>query len=317
MPQTTSPRAFYPDLDKLLAVRALASGRSPRERRDLALLRGENGSGRTHIGTLARGLEYAASRPYLAGDDARSIDWRLTARRGRVHTKVFEAEGGRPLWIVIDRGATMEFGSRTAFKCAVAARAAAWLAWSAAIAGERLTASLAGQARTLRISARPGESGVLPIIQALCDGGACKAEGATSGQGVPGALAEFEAACPGGGDIFVISDFYALDDDASGDLAGRLRRITGRNAVTLAHVVDGLEIEPPSPSVYPVAGVDGEREVTWIDLRDPANRARWRELFAERARRIEALRRSIGARLVTLRTDADPVPALRQVWRSR
>src|SRR3546814_5797427 len=34
-----------------------------------------------------RGLEVEEVRPYAVGDDARSIDWRVTARRGRLHTK--------------------------------------------------------------------------------------------------------------------------------------------------------------------------------------------------------------------------------------
>jgi uncharacterized protein (DUF58 family) len=32
-------------------------------------------------------MEYAESRPYAPGDDARHIDWRLTARSGKPHTK--------------------------------------------------------------------------------------------------------------------------------------------------------------------------------------------------------------------------------------
>ena len=39
-----------------------------------------------------RGVEFDEARPYEPGDDLRTIDWRVTARTGKTHTKVFREE---------------------------------------------------------------------------------------------------------------------------------------------------------------------------------------------------------------------------------
>ena len=78
-----------PTLQELVGLRALAFGR--REAR-----RGRHGvSGHALSPMRGRGMEYAESREYAIGDDARHIDWRLTARSGRPHTKLFQAERER------------------------------------------------------------------------------------------------------------------------------------------------------------------------------------------------------------------------------
>ena len=87
-----------------------------------------------------RGVEFDESRPYQEGDDLRTIDWRVTARTGSVHSKLFEAERERPVWLGVDLSASMHFGTRGAFKSVVAARVASLLAWDAHRAGERIGA---------------------------------------------------------------------------------------------------------------------------------------------------------------------------------
>ncbi|TAL55010.1 MAG: DUF58 domain-containing protein, partial [Methylovulum sp.] len=46
-----------------------------------------------------RGMEFDETRLYQAGDDIRSIDWRVTARTGKPHTKLFREERERPVFI--------------------------------------------------------------------------------------------------------------------------------------------------------------------------------------------------------------------------
>ena len=72
-----------------------------------------------------RGMEYDESRPYQAGDDIRTLDWRVTARTGKPHTKLFREERERPVFVCCDLGKTMRFATQGSFKSVVAARAAA------------------------------------------------------------------------------------------------------------------------------------------------------------------------------------------------
>lgn len=61
-----------------------------------------------------RGMDYAESRAYQPGDDVRRLDWRLTARSGKLHTKLFQEEREGRLLILLDRHPGMRFGTRSA-----------------------------------------------------------------------------------------------------------------------------------------------------------------------------------------------------------
>ena len=80
---------LVPTLTELVNLRSAALWRRPPRR-------GRHGvSGHALSPLRGRGMEYAESREYAIGDDARHIDWRLTARSGKPHTKLFQAERER------------------------------------------------------------------------------------------------------------------------------------------------------------------------------------------------------------------------------
>ena len=73
-------------------------------------------SGQQSSGSSGLGMDYAESRVYQAGDDVRRLDWRLTARSGKLHTKLFQEDREGCLLILLDTHASMRFGTRTRFK---------------------------------------------------------------------------------------------------------------------------------------------------------------------------------------------------------
>jgi uncharacterized protein (DUF58 family) len=85
-----------------------------------------------------RGMEFDEVRGYMQGDDVRTLDWRVTARTGRPHTKLFREERERPVLLCMDMRNAMFFATRGAFKAVRAVQAAALLGWSAVHQGERL-----------------------------------------------------------------------------------------------------------------------------------------------------------------------------------
>ena len=85
-----------------------------------------------------RGMEFDESRHYQPGDDIRAIDWRVTARTGKTHTKVFREERERPVYICTDLSDSMQFGSRFIFKSVQAAHLTALIAWSAMSRGDKV-----------------------------------------------------------------------------------------------------------------------------------------------------------------------------------
>jgi uncharacterized protein (DUF58 family) len=78
-----------------------------------------------------QGMHFAEVRAYQSGDDIRHMDWRVTARTGKPHTKVYEEERQPSIGLVIDLRASMYFATRGCLKSVLASRIAAMLAWTA------------------------------------------------------------------------------------------------------------------------------------------------------------------------------------------
>jgi len=252
---------------------------------------------------VGRGLEFVESRPYAPGDDARSIDWRVTARQGKPHTKLYAAERERSLWIVVDYTGSMAFGSRVRFKSVQAARMAAWLAWAGKAAGNRLGGLRVEEAGVTIAPPVAGDRGVLTWLEILSrpipePGGA-----ATGVDQLADALTTLRPRLRTGDRLFVISDFYALDDPATGaNLDAALVAVAERGELSLLRVTDPLESAPPERGDYPVR-VDGA--TVWVDAGAPATRERWCSLFSGRSARLAALARQHAWSLAAVSTVDD------------
>lgn len=197
---------MLPDLAELVALRGAVRGMDLRARHAaLAQLQGGHRSAQR-----GRGLEFEEVRLYTAGDDTRNIDWRVTARRGRVHTKLFREERERSVWLVADLHAGLFFGSRRQFKSSVLLRAAAMLGWAASQGGDRVGAVITdGVSSPQLFPPRAREAGILPILEALD-----KTQPRSPGTPASGLFSAFTTLRPliqPGSLILLLSDFSGLD----------------------------------------------------------------------------------------------------------
>ena len=250
-----------PRLEDLVALRALAHARgTPR--------RGRSGvAGRAPAPLRGRGMEYAESREYTAGDDARHIDWRVTARTGRAHTKLYHAERDRLTLLVADTTAALYFGTRTRFKSVQAARAGAIATWAAARDGDRVAALRGGSEPP--VPAATGQRGALRVLDALVRW--YRAPPADD-RGLDAALAQARRLLRPGSRLLVLADPGSVA--AVGD--ERWTTLAMHHDVLVLLLVDPLECRPPAAALR---FVDPGGARTDLDLAASAQRARWRNQF--------------------------------------
>ncbi|ESQ14592.1 MAG TPA: DUF58 domain-containing protein [Chromatiaceae bacterium] len=241
------------------------------------------------------GAEHDESRIYVPGDDPRHMDWRVTARTARAHVKVYRDERERPLWLIVDQGLSMRFGTRVAFKSVIAARACALLGWAGVEHGDRVGGLVFDeQSRNEQIPATR-QRGLLPLLRALTP---IQRRGRQ-----PGCTSIAEAAMllhrqiRPGSLVFIISDFNATTMENT----AWLTRLCSHSEVVLVSVHDPIEEHAPPPGRYPVIQDQGGHYL--LDSRDASRRARYESCFQNRLALLEHLAYRYAAHLLILRTD--------------
>src|SRR5690606_4814625 len=250
-----------PTLAELVALRAAAQGRRPPRR-------GRHGpSGQAPSPLRGRGMEYAESREYAIGDDARHIDWRLTARSGKPHTKLFQAERERLTLLVADTAPALYFGTRVRFKSVQAARAGAVAAWAAVRDGDRV-AALRGSLSEPPVPPAAGPRGALRVLDALVR---WYARPPADDGGLALALDHAGRLLRPGSRLVVLADAASI----AGVPASRWPALSMHAEVVVLLLSDPLERDPPH-AVLPFATSAHRLE---LDLGAAAQRQRWRGEF--------------------------------------
>lgn len=248
-----------------------------------------------------RGLDFEEVRAYQWGDDYRMLDWRVTARSGRLHTKIFREEREHTVFFALDAGPGMRFGSRRAFKWVAAARAAAVVAWLAADNGDRIGGLVFGDGPVPHEQgSMMGRAGAMKLFRLLERVAATP----SAGGGMAEALPRLRRLVKPGGLVLLASDFSGLDGRAEEQLAA----LAERHEVAALFVWDPLEAELPPAGRYGFS--DGER-VLALDTGAESLRTAFREAFADRRRRAEAACRRLHIRFASLPTHLPPAEALR------
>jgi uncharacterized protein (DUF58 family) len=260
-----------------------------------------------HRGT---GIDLAGLREYTEGDDARHIDWNVTARLNEPQLRVFTEDRELTVWLVLDRSASMTVGAPGRGKDDVLSELALVLARLFGRGGNRVGALLfdtelydtgtvrivppgTGRRHALRISAElartagAGRGGSTTDLAAMLDAVA--------------KLARRRAL------IVVISDFIG-----DGDWGRSLLRLVPRHEVVALRVIDAADDELPDVGLVVVEDAEtGEQLV--IDSSDPLLRARLRAAVDERDGRLAAGMSRAGVPIHRIGTDADLATALIEV----
>jgi len=292
------PRGMRSSRDELLGLRRYGNAM-----RRILGLDDDPHEARSALSARSQGMEYTESRPYSPGDDVRRIDWRVTARTGRAHTKLFRLEHCNDVYCLVDQRARMRFGTRAAFKSVAAAEIAALAGWAAAAGGDRFGALVAG---TRHISIRTGaaQPAAMSLCAALATVGSIGDAGDTP---IDRLAARAVEEADAGTRFIVISDFS--DGEASVERAAKLLR--GRGTLTLVWVFDPLEERLPLPGRYPLT--DGRDDIVLDTAMAPVRDAHARD-FAARRKRLQRCAALPGTRCHAVRTGAEVFTALERAF---
>ncbi|MFQ5658912.1 MAG: DUF58 domain-containing protein [Gammaproteobacteria bacterium] len=305
MPQTASNsinESVHVTVPLLVQLSRFASGLTLRSGRILARQAGDYQSP-----FKGRGMEFDESRLYIPGDDIRNIDWRVTARTGKTHTKLYREERERPVFVWVDYREPMFFATKGRYKSVIAAHLATLLAWSAIYHGDRVGGVIFSDYVHHELKPHRGKSAVLRMINQLAGHPAWHQNGSQAqdrdDNAGSRALLRLRRVSRPGSLIFLISDFRNLDEAATLQMT-----LLGRHSdVVMLFIHDPLEAALPSAGRYRVS--DGADEVL-VDTYDRQRVEAYHRRFIEHTRRLTLLSRKNRMRLISCSTRDDPFTVL-------
>lgn len=182
-----------------------------------------------------RGLNFEELRTYLPGDDPRTIDWRVTARTGTPHVRVYTEERDRPALLLVDQRVSMFFGTAFAMKSVIAAEAAAIAAHRLLAQGDRIGGLVFRDDAISEQRARRSPATLTRLLTTIARANQALHAGLPAGAVTLDMV--LKRACrllPPGGMVLLFSDFEGLSDAAE----PLIRHLARQGDLILVHVSD-------------------------------------------------------------------------------
>lgn len=254
--------------------------------------------GNHHSPFRGQGLEFDAVREYVPGDDIRRIDWRVTARTGSPHLKVFKEDRERQITICIDMNAAMRFGTKKTFKSVLAAHVAALLGWQGIAQQDRVSVYLFGDVPSgiQFFAPKRTKQSFCAMLKALT-------EPPFEHHYIPlqEALKHIYRTAHTGSLIYLISDFMNLDKTLLQD--AHLNQLSKRCDLVCISVNDQSD-----KSIYPMGflGFHGQnKEHAFLNTRDASGREAYELQWKENRQQLLDLTSRFKIPTIELTTESD------------
>lgn len=249
-----------------------------------------------------QGLEFDSVREYVPGDDIRNIDWRVTARTGSPHLKVFREEKERNVLICTDVNSSMRFGTRKTFKSVQVARVSALLGWTALAAQDRVSGCLFGDvvggiqyfppkrsslsfsSLLKTLSKLPEEKHEVPLIKAL---------------------QYVNPYIKSGSLVYIISDFMDVNWTELKPLINKMRQRSGLVFVS---------VNDPADRMIPSVGfIQFQRESQKVlaDTNNKKGQEVYEAFWTENRRELKEFTKKLRISLIELSTESDLLRGMR------
>jgi uncharacterized protein (DUF58 family) len=261
----------YADLDELIRLQFKVDGFSFLPRQPVQSLL----AGRRASRLRGRGLDFEEIRRYIPGDDIRTMDWRVTARTQKPHTRVYTEEKDRPVLLVVDQRLSMFFGSQVAMKSVIAAKVAALGAWRTLSIGDRVGALVFNDSDIREILPHRSRQQVMRILETVLEmNHALRVDGDIQPDPTMLSRVLIKALHLAKHDYFVgiISDFSGANEETRNVVT----RLAAHNDVVAFFIYDPLEADLPAAGKLIVSQGDLQLE---IDTGDGQLKKRFSEQF--------------------------------------
>jgi len=253
-----------------------------------------------------RGMEFDEVRPYTNGDDVRMLDWKVTARTNKPHTKLFREEHERPIQLCVDLRPGMFFATRGVYKSVWSSQAAALLAWGSLKQGDRLGGLVFSNEGHSELRPVSGRRGVLSFLKVLAEQSVWNEPPVSSSndEALYQSLLRLRRVTRPGSLVFIFSDFSGIDKRSE----AQLYHLGRHNDLVLVACFDPLDKQLPEHGNYTVD--DGRRRLRF-GTEDRQYRKAYASVFSERLVQLQKLSHLRGISLITCETTDDPLQSLK------
>ena len=263
-------------------------------------------SGDYHSTFKGQGVEFDEVRPYVPGDDVRTIDWNVTARTGQPFIKRFSEERELTVLFLVDISGSQTYGSVSRSKAELAAEVTALLALTAIKNQDKIGLVLFSDKIVKYIPPRKGRQPVMRIVREVL----AAEDEAVGGTDLAGAIRFLNGVQKRKCVVFLVSDFQ----DAGYE---KLLRVVARR-----HDVVCVSVSDPAERQLPDAGLaeleDPETgELVLVDTSDRGVRAACAEKAAEDEAALLRFFNRSGIDHVELSTDKPYINAVRALFQRR
>jgi uncharacterized protein (DUF58 family) len=224
-------------------------------------------TGDYHSMFKGQGVEFDEVRPYVAGDDIRSIDWNVTARTGSPHVKRFSEERELTVIFLVDVSGSQVFGSGTRSKSELAAEITCLLALTAIRNQDKIGLILFSDRILKSIPPRKGRTSVMRLVREVL-----AADETREGTDITAALRFLNNVQKRKAVVFLVSDFQDSGYEKE------LRVTARRHDVIACPISDPCEFELPNVGLVEMQDPESG-ELLLVDTGSAAVR----KAFAERA----------------------------------
>lgn len=256
-----------------------------------------------------RGLNFEELRDYLPGDDVRSIDWKVTARTGKPHVRIYSEERDRPALLLVDQRQSMFFGSRLNMKSVTAAETAALAAFRILDVGDRVGGIVFNDYGMTEIKPQRSRRALHALIAAIArQNQALRADTHPLPEASPLNAPLQAAARLARHDhlVIVISDFDGIDGQTQELISG----IARHNDVISVLIEDPIAREPPKD--LKMVASDGRMQMT-VDTGTSSAFSKLRDATAQRLENVVSWQQSLGIPVLPLSSGEETVAQVRRL----